>query len=89
MIDQIICLQLTETIYLNNNQISSIMNRESFSFDNCVSKIVDLYLTRSNNTHLVLHQLDSYNRFIKEYLPFLIKQHNPYCLYYNYQHIAL
>ena len=60
------------------------MNRESFSFDNCVSKIVDLYLTRSNNTHLVLHQLDSYNRFIKEYLPILIKQHNPYCLFYNY-----
>ena len=46
--------------------------------------IVEKYLLKEDGTHLVHHQLHSYNEFIKKYLPEIIYAYNPLHLKYEY-----
>lgn len=46
--------------------------------------IIDTYLKRDDGKHLVLHQINSFNRFIEEQLPNIITNYNPLIRNFNF-----
>ena len=46
--------------------------------------VIELFVKRNNGTHLVNHQLQSYNLFIQKELPLIVEQYNPIKLNYNF-----
>lgn len=55
-----------------------------FEWDKDTWDVIQLFVKRNNGTHLVEHQLDSFNTFIQKELPTIIEQYNPIILNYNF-----
>ena len=61
-----------------NEQTSEI------NLDKTWSKLVDLYFNSNNGYQLIKHQIESFNDFIENKIPQIIKQYNPVTIYHNY-----
>ena len=59
-----------------------MLTQEEYS--NSIWSVIKSYFERNNKSHLMTHQISSYNVFIEELLPKLLKQHNPITLSYEY-----
>ena len=57
----------------------------NFNWENNTWKIIEKYLLKDDGSHLVQHQLYSYNEFINKYLPETIYEYNNLHLKYDYQ----
>ena len=56
----------------------------NYDWKNNTFDVIKQYLARDNNKHLVLHQINSFNKFIEDQLPDIIYQHNPINRSFNY-----
>ena len=57
---------------------------KDFEWDRDTWEVIQLFVKRDKGSHLVSHQLHSYNTFIQKELPVVIEQYNPITLNYNF-----
>lgn len=56
----------------------------TFNWEKDTWDVISLYVKRNHGSHLVAHQLNSYNTFVQQELPSIITQYNPILLNYNF-----
>ena len=59
-------------------------DQNTFNWKNNTWKVIEKYLLKDSGSHLVHHQLHSYNEFIQKNLPEIIYGYNPIHLSYEY-----